>query len=78
MEEGHAQVQRARIPERAPIMAWLISCLILTFWNLSRGLNLWAGYNFGGVLMALLAMFILWNGRVKMPALPLWIGYSAT
>ncbi|MDG1551981.1 MAG: hypothetical protein P8Q87_00510, partial [Candidatus Poseidonia sp.] len=28
--------------------------------------------------MALLAMFILWDGRVKMPALPLWIGYSAT
>ncbi|MDA8530544.1 hypothetical protein N9K54_04355 [Candidatus Poseidonia alphae] len=28
--------------------------------------------------MALLAMFILWNGRVQMPALPLWIGYSAT
>ncbi len=78
MEGGHAQVHRARIPERAPIMAWLISCLILTVWNLSRGLNLWAGYNFGGVLMALLAMFILWNGRVKMPALPLWIGYSAT
>ena len=72
--QGH----RTRIPERAPVMAWLISCLILTVWNLSRGLNLWAGYNFGGVLMALLAIFILWSGRVQMPALPLWIGYSAT
>ncbi len=78
MQEGNAQTHRARIPERAPVMAWLISCLILTVWNLSRGLNLWAGYNFGGVIMALLAMFILWNGRVQMPALPLWIGYSAT
>lgn len=72
--QGH----RTRIPERAPVMAWLISCLILTVWNLSRGLNLWAGYNFGGVLMALLAIYILWSGRVQMPALPLWIGYSAT
>lgn len=72
------QGQRTRIPERAPVMAWLISCFILTVWNLSRGLNLWAGYNFGGVLMALLAIFILWSGRVQMPALPLWIGYSAT
>ena len=78
MEGENTQGHQTRIPERAPVMAWLISCLILTVWNLSRGLNLWAGYNFGGVLMALLAIYILWNGRIQMPALPLWIGYSAT
>ena len=67
-----------RVPERGPLLAWLISCVILTFWNLSRGLNLWAGYNFGGALMALLALMILWKGKAHIPALPLWIGYFAT
>ena len=28
--------------------------------------------------MALLALLILWKGRAHIPALPLWIGYSAT
>ena len=28
--------------------------------------------------MALLAILILWKGRAHIPALPLWIGYSAT
>lgn len=28
--------------------------------------------------MALLAILILWSGRAHIPALPLWIGYSAT
>tara|TARA_B110000444_G_scaffold178822_1_gene167570 strand:- start:1562 stop:2389 length:828 start_codon:yes stop_codon:yes gene_type:complete len=51
---------------------------MLTIWNLSRGLNLWAGYNFGGAMMALLALLILWKGRAHIPALPLWIGYSAS
>ncbi len=67
-----------RVPERGPLLAWLISCVILTFWNLSRGLDLWAGYNFGGALMALLALMILWKGKAHIPALPLWIGYFAT
>lgn len=67
-----------RVPERGPLLAWLISCVILTFWNLNRGLNLWAGYNFGGALMALLALMILWKGKAHIPALPLWIGYFAT
>lgn len=78
MEGDNSDVQQARIPERAPLMAWLISCIILTFWNLARGLDLWAGYNFGGVVMALIAIAILWSGRVRIPALPLWIAYSAT
>lgn len=72
------EVGQVRIPERAPLMAWFISCVILTFWNFSRGLDLWAGYNFGGAMMALLAIFILWSGRARIPALPLWIGYFAT
>ena len=67
-----------RVPERGPLLAWFISCVILTFWNLSRGLNLWAGYNFGGAVMALLALMILWKGKAHIPALPLWIGYFAT
>ena len=46
-------------------MAWLISCVILTVWNLSRGLNLWAGYNFGGAMMALLALMILWKEGIS-------------
>ena len=29
-------------------------------------------------MMALLAILILWKGRAHIPALPLWIGYSAT
>lgn len=66
------------VPERGPLLAWFISCIILTFWNLSRGLNLWAGYNFGGAVMALLALMILWKGKAHIPALPLWIGYFAT
>jgi len=78
MEEGKTRIWQTQIPERAPLMAWLISCVLLTFWNLSRGLDLWAGYNFGGAIMALLAIFILWSGRAHIPALPLWIGYSAT
>ena len=78
MGSGNKRVWQTEIPERAPLMAWLISCVILTVWNLSRGLNLWAGYNFGGAVMALLALMILWKGRAHIPALPLWIGYSAT
>ena len=78
MEEGKTRIWQTQIPERAPLMAWLISCVFLTFWNLSRGLDLWAGYNFGGAVMALLAILILWSGRAHIPALPLWIGYSAT
>ena len=78
MMGGNKRIWQTQIPERAPIIAWLTSCLILTVWNLSRGLNLWAGYNFGGAMMALLALLILWNGRAHLPALPLWIGYFAT
>ena len=66
------------VPERGPLLAWFVSCVILTFWNLSRGLNLWAGYNFGGAVMALFALMILWKGKAHIPALPLWIGYFAT
>ena len=70
--------EKVHVPERGPLMAWFISCVLLTFWNLSRGLNLWAGYNFGGAVMALLALLILWKGKAHLPALPLWIGYFAT
>lgn len=78
MQGGATRIWQSEIPERAPLMAWFISCVILTVWNLSRGLNLWAGYNFGGAVMALMALLILWKGRAHIPALPLWIGYSAT
>lgn len=78
MASGGKRIWETEIPERAPVMAWLISCVILTVWNLSRGLNLWAGYNFGGAMMALLALMILWKGKAHIPALPLWIGYFAT
>ena len=78
MGSGKKRFWQTEIPERAPLMAWLISCIILTIWNLSRGLNLWAAYNFGGIMMALLAIFILWKGHARLPALPLWIGYFAT
>jgi hypothetical protein len=78
MEGDNTAVEKTRVPERAPLMAWLISCILLTVWNLARGLNLWAGYNFGGAVMALIAISILWSGRVRMPALPLWIAYFAT
>ena len=78
MGSENKRIWQTEIPERAPLMAWLISCAILTVWNLSRGLNLWAGYNFGGAVMALLALLILWKGRAHIPAIPLWIGYFAT
>ena len=78
MGRGGKWIWQTEVPERAPLMAWFTSCAILTVWNLSRGLNLWAGYNFGGAIMALLALMILWKGRAHIPALPLWIGYSAT
>lgn len=78
MEGSVVDQTRPTVPERAPLVAWLVSCILLAVWNYARGLNLWAGYNFGGVLMALFAMWLLWNGRVRMPALPLWIAYVAT
>ncbi|MDB3858594.1 hypothetical protein N9289_01120 [Candidatus Poseidonia sp.] len=78
MSDGTRRIWQTEIPERAPLLAWFISCAILTGWNLSRGLNLWAGYNFGGAMMALVALLILWKGKAHIPALPLWIGYFAT
>ncbi|NCG01624.1 MAG: hypothetical protein GWP25_07525 [Euryarchaeota archaeon] len=72
------RIWQTEVPERAPLIVGVISCAVLTVWNLSRGLNLWAGYNFGGAMMALLALLILWKGRAHIPALPLWIGYSAS
>ncbi len=78
MGRGNTRIWQTQIPERAPLIVGVISCVMLTIWNLSRGLNLWAGYNFGGAMMALLALLILWKGRAHIPALPLWIGYSAS
>ena len=70
--------EKERIPEQAPLLAWFLSCTILTIWNYSRGLHLWAGYNLGGAVMALLVISFMWNGRMRMPALPLWIAYTTT
>ena len=67
-----------RVPERAPLLAWLLSCTILAIWNYSRGLYLWAGYNLGGAVMALLVISFMWSGRIRMPVLPLWIAYTTT
>ena len=71
-------IVKVRVPERAPLLAWFLSCTILTIWNYSRGLHLWAGYNLGGAVMALLVISFMWNGRMRMPALPLWIAYTTT
>jgi hypothetical protein len=71
-------IAKVRVPERAPLLAWFLSCTILTIWNYSRGLHLWAGYNLGGAVMALLVISFMWNGRMRMPALPLWIAYITT
>ena len=78
MEGGKKRVWQTEVPERAPLIVGVISCAMLSIWNLNRGLNLWAGYNFGGAMMALLALLILWKGRAHIPALPLWLGYSAS
>jgi len=67
-----------RVPERAPLLAWLVSCTVLAIWNFSRGLNLWAGYNLGGAVMALLVISFMWSGRMRIPVLPLWIAYATT
>ena len=66
-----------RVPERAPLLALVVSCLLLAIVNYGRGLNLWAGYNFGGALMGLVALRFMWDGRMRMPALPLWFCYVA-
>jgi hypothetical protein len=71
-------IVKVRVPERAPLLAWFLSCTILTIWNYSRGLHLWAGYNLGGAVMALLVISFMWDGRMRMPALPLWIAYTTT
>jgi hypothetical protein len=70
--------EKKRIPEQAPLLAWLVSCTVLAIWNFSRGLYLWAGYNLGGAVMALMVISFMWNGRMRMPALPLWIAYTTT
>jgi len=71
-------IEEGRVPERAPLLAWLLSCAILAIWNYSRGLYLWAGYNLGGAVMALLVISFMWSGRIRMPVLPLWIAYTTT
>ena len=70
--------EKVRVPERAPLLAWLISCTILAIWNYQRGLYLWAGYNLGGAVMALAVISFMWSGRIRMPVLPLWIAYVTT
>jgi len=70
--------EKVRVPERAPLLAWLLSCTILAIWNYNRGLYLWAGYNLGGAVMALLVISFMWSGRIRMPVLPLWFAYIAT
>ena len=70
--------EKIRVPERAPLLAWFLTCTILAIWNYNRGLNLWAGYNLGGAVMALMVIAFLWSGRMRMPALPLWIAYATT
>jgi len=67
-----------RVPERAPLLAWFLSCTTLAIWNYSRGLYLWAGYNLGGAVMALMVISFMWSGRIRMPVLPLWIAYTTT
>ena len=67
-----------RVPERVPLLAWLLSCTTLAIWNYNRGLYLWAGYNLGGAVMALLVISFMWSGRMRMPVLPLWIAYVTT
>ncbi len=69
-------LEEVRIPERAPLLALVLSCSILAIWNYNRGLYLWAGYNLGGALMALVVLAIMWDGRMRMPVLPLWIGFT--
>jgi hypothetical protein len=70
--------EEVRVPERAPLLAWLLSCTTLAIWNYSRGLYLWAGYNLGGAVMALMVISFMWSGRIRMPVLPLWIAYTTT
>jgi hypothetical protein len=70
--------EKVRVPERAPLLAWFLTCTILAIWNYNRGLNLWAGYNLGGAVMALMVISFMWGGRMRMPALPLWIAYATT
>jgi|TARA_B110000908_G_C10143501_1_gene397914 hypothetical protein len=70
--------EKARVPERAPLLTLILTCTILAIWNYNRGLNLWAGYNLGGAVMALMALTFLWSGRMRIPAFPLWIGYATT
>jgi hypothetical protein len=70
--------EKARVPERAPLLALFLTCTILAIWNYNRGLNLWAGYNIGGAVMTLMVISFMWDGRMRMPALPLWIAYATT
>ena len=70
--------EKVPVPERAPLVTLILTCTILAIWNYNRGLTLWAGYNLGGAVMALLALTFLWSGRMRIPALPLWIGYATT
>jgi len=73
----HSERVPERVPERAPLLALVVSCTLLAIVNDYRGLTLWAGYNFAGALMGLAVLRFMWNGRMRMPAIPLWFGYVA-